>query len=139
MPNVVALERIEKLIYLIRGQKVMLDRDLAELYDVDTSQLKRAVRRNIERFPKDFMFKLTKQELKDWRGQFGTSNGDKSLPVRHHNVLFPLASDTETSFFKSTNSLEMIDTGDFRHDQIATSISRTSAVWMDSFIAAKYS
>ena len=63
----------QKRIYFIRGIKVMLDRDLAELYGVETSQLKRAVRRNIDRFPKDFMFELTKKELEDWRCQFGTS------------------------------------------------------------------
>ena len=57
---------------LIRGIKVMLDRDLAELYGVETSQQKRAVRRNIDRFPEDFMFELTKAELEDWRCQFGT-------------------------------------------------------------------
>jgi len=63
-------------IYLIRGTKVILDRDLAELYKVDTKQLKRAVRRNIDRFPDDFMFELSKDELANWRYQFGTSNGD---------------------------------------------------------------
>jgi hypothetical protein len=64
-------------IYLIRGKKVMLDRDLASLYNVDTKQLKRAVRRNIERFPDDFMFELSKEELENWRYQFGTSNIEK--------------------------------------------------------------
>ncbi len=59
-------------------RKVMMDRDLAELYGVDTAQLKRAVKRNIERFPPDFMLELTKQELEDWRCQFGTSNGTKT-------------------------------------------------------------
>ncbi|MBL7180362.1 MAG: ORF6N domain-containing protein [Desulfobacterales bacterium] len=53
--------------------KVMLDRDLAELYNVETGLLKRAVRRNIDRFPADLMFELTKTELEDWRCQFGTS------------------------------------------------------------------
>ncbi len=52
----VLIEKITGKIYLIRGQKVMLDRDLAELYQVETKQLKRAVRRNIDRFPADFMF-----------------------------------------------------------------------------------
>ena len=61
-------------IYLIRGKKVMLDRDLSELYNIDTKQLKRAVRRNINRFPEDFMFELSKEELEKWRYQFGTSN-----------------------------------------------------------------
>ena len=56
-------ERIISKIYLIRGQKVMLDIDLAELYAVETKQLKRAVRRNISRFPPDFMFELTSEEL----------------------------------------------------------------------------
>jgi phage regulator Rha-like protein len=64
-------------IYLIRGKKVMLDRDLADLYNVDTKQLKRAVRRNIERFPDDFMFELSKQELANWRYQIGTSNSER--------------------------------------------------------------
>jgi phage regulator Rha-like protein len=61
-------------IYLIRGKKVMLDRDLAELYNIETKQLKRAVRRNINRFPEDFMFEFSKEELEKWRYQFGTSN-----------------------------------------------------------------
>ena len=73
----VPIEKITARIYLIRGQKVILDRDLAELYEVETKQLKRAVRRNIDRFPADFMFELTKAELENWRCQFGTSNGEK--------------------------------------------------------------
>jgi hypothetical protein len=64
-------------IYLIRGMKVMLDRDLAALYGVETKYLKRQVKRNIIRFPEDFMFELTEQEFKDWRSQFVTSNDDK--------------------------------------------------------------
>jgi phage regulator Rha-like protein len=69
-------EVIMSKIFLIRGNKVMLDRDLAELYEVETKQLKRAVRRNSERFPDDFMFELTKEELADWRYQFGTSSSE---------------------------------------------------------------
>jgi hypothetical protein len=72
----VPIEKITDKIYLIRGQKVILDRDLAELYEVETKQLKRAVRRNIDRFPRDFMFELTKSELESWRYQFGTSKGE---------------------------------------------------------------
>ena len=64
-------------IYIIRNEKVMLDRDLAELYGVETKYLKRQVRRNSLRFPKDFMFELTDKELKIWRSQFVTSNEDK--------------------------------------------------------------
>ncbi len=61
----------------------MLDRDLAELYEVETSQLKRSVRRNVERFPKDFMFDLTKEEWSDLRCQFGTSSwgGVRYMPM----------------------------------------------------------
>lgn len=61
--QVVAIERIEQRIYLIRGQKVMLDSDLAPLYGVRTSRLNEAVKRNSDRFPKDFMFQLTDDEL----------------------------------------------------------------------------
>jgi len=64
-------------IYLIRNQKVMLDKDLADLYGVETKRLKEAVRRNIDRFPEDFMFELSKEEFSDWRTQFATSNSDK--------------------------------------------------------------
>ena len=60
-------------IYFIRGQKTMLDRDLAELYGVETRVLKQAVRRNIERFPEDFMFEMSKEELENWRSQIVTS------------------------------------------------------------------
>ena len=79
MPNSlikIPVERIEKAIYLIRGEKVMLDRDLAELYGVETKVLKQAVRRNIARFPDDFMFVLNDSEFRDWRSQFVTSNAD---------------------------------------------------------------
>ena len=71
-------EKIMNKIYLIRGRKVMLDRDLAELYAVETKQLKRTVRRNISRFPEDFMFELNKEELDNWRCQLGTTNQEKS-------------------------------------------------------------
>ena len=70
-------EVIMSKIYLIRGEKVMLDMDLAELYGVETKQLKRTVRRHIDRFPSDFMFELTSDELSIWRSQFGTSNREK--------------------------------------------------------------
>lgn len=70
----VPAERIERRILLIRGQKVMLDADLAELYEVETKALNRAVRRNIERFPGDFMFELTAGEFESLRCHFGTSN-----------------------------------------------------------------
>ncbi|HOY33145.1 MAG TPA: ORF6N domain-containing protein [Bacteroidales bacterium] len=63
-------------IYLVRGKKVMIDRDLAELYGVETKRLKEAVKRNIRRFPEDFMFEMTKDEFEIWRTQFATSKSD---------------------------------------------------------------
>ena len=68
-------ERIERAILLIRGQKVMLDRDLAALYGVETKTLNRAVRRHSRRFPPDFMFQLTAEEFTRLRYQIGTSKG----------------------------------------------------------------
>jgi hypothetical protein len=67
-------ERVEKRILSIRGQNVMLDGDLSELYEVETKTLNRAVRRNASRFPEDFMFQLTKEEYENLRLQFGTSS-----------------------------------------------------------------
>jgi hypothetical protein len=61
--DLISIEKIEKSIYFIRGEKVMLDRDLARLYDVSTAALNQAVRRNRERFPEDFMFQLTSAEV----------------------------------------------------------------------------
>lgn len=87
MKDLVPVERIVNKIYLIRDKKVMMDRDLAELYVVETAQLKRAVKRNIERFPEDFMFELTKRELEDWRCQFGTSSSVK-MGLRYRPMVF---------------------------------------------------
>jgi len=70
IPEEIVLNKI----YSIREQKVMLDKDLAELYGVETKYLKRQVKRNIERFPSDFMFKLSKDEFENLRSQIGTSN-----------------------------------------------------------------
>lgn len=72
MAKVVAIEKIDNKIFQIRGKKVMLDRDLAGLYEVETKQLTRQVRRNIERFPKDFMFRLTSEEYHFLRCQIDT-------------------------------------------------------------------
>ncbi len=65
---------VEKLIHVIRGQKVMLDRDLAALYNVPTGALNQAVRRNLDRFPEDFMFRLTKKEGQNLKSQSVTSS-----------------------------------------------------------------
>ena len=70
-------ETIISKIYMIRGKKVMIDRDLAELYDVETRVLNQAVRRNEKRFPEDFMFQMTKEEMDDWKSQIVISNSEK--------------------------------------------------------------
>jgi len=84
-------EVIMKKIYLLRGSKVMMDRDLADLYEIETKQLKRAVRRNISRFPKDFMFELSPEEFDNLRSQFGTSSwgGPRYVPMAftEHGVI----------------------------------------------------
>ena len=76
-------ERIIGKIYYIRGKKVMFDKDLAELYEVETKDLNRAVRRNIDRFPDDFMFQLSEKEFRILRFHFGTSTygGRRYLPL----------------------------------------------------------
>lgn len=74
-------KRIENKILLIRGKKVMLDRDLAELYGGETRVLNQEVRRNIKRFPDDFMFQLTKKEMNNWKSQIVTSNSIKKGKV----------------------------------------------------------
>ncbi len=80
-------ELISNKIYFIRNQKVMLDRDLALLYSIETRVLKQAVRRNISRFPEDFMFELTKEEFANWRSQFVTSNSEK-MGLRYFPMVF---------------------------------------------------
>jgi len=74
-------------IYLIRNKKVMLDRDLALLYGIETKALKQAVKRNSDRFPSDFMFEMSAQELADWRSQFVTSKKDLK-GLRHRPFCF---------------------------------------------------
>jgi hypothetical protein len=82
MKSVLPAERIERLIYLIRDQKVMLDMDLADLYGVETKRLNEQVKRNIERFPDDFMFQLTKAESVNLKSQIATSRwgGRRTIP-----------------------------------------------------------
>ena len=76
MKALIPIEIIERKIYLIRSQKVMLDSDLAELYGVKTFNLNKAVKRNIDRFPQDFMFHLTKEEADSLRFQIGMSKSE---------------------------------------------------------------
>ncbi len=86
--SLLPVERIEKSILQIRGQRVILDRDLAALYDVPTMVLNQAVRRNISRFPDDFMFQLTKEELENWKAQFVTSNSTARMSLRKLPLAF---------------------------------------------------
>lgn len=81
--SIIPTERIQQCIFILCGDKVMLDRDLAELYGVETKMLIRAMRRNEDRFPPDFMFQLSKEEFDILRRQFGTSSqwgGRRYLP-----------------------------------------------------------
>jgi len=80
--SLIPTERIEHSILLIRGQRVMLDRELAALYGVPTKVLNQTVRRNISRFPDDFMFQLTDEEFENWRSQFVTSNSAAKMGLR---------------------------------------------------------
>jgi hypothetical protein len=87
-PVLVPLERIEKAILLVRDQKVMLDRDLADLYGVPTKVLLQAVKRNYRRFPNDFMFQFSKRELEQWRSQIVTSNPSARMGLRRRPYAF---------------------------------------------------
>jgi len=88
---IISKNLIESKILIIRGEKVMIDSDLAKLYGVETKVLNQAVKRNIERFPNDFMFQLTKEELLDLKSQFVTSSwgGIRKMPYAftEHGVL----------------------------------------------------
>ncbi len=84
IPDKVVLNKI----YLIREQKVMLDRDLAKLYGVQTKALKQAVKRNTNRFPSDFMFEMNINEFKNWRSQIVTSNPNDKMGLRYMPYCF---------------------------------------------------
>ncbi len=91
MNNTLEPEKIINKIHVIRGKKVMLDKDLAELYEVQTKRLNEQVKRNIDRFPPDFMFELTKDEFDSLKSQFATSNrgGIRYMPYAftEHGIL----------------------------------------------------
>ena len=94
------LQLIQSKIYEIRGQKVMLDRDLAELYGVETRMLNQAVKRNIERFPEDFMFQMTDTEVEIWKSQIVISMGIMRAFVTIRHMI------AETSPLKRLSALE---------------------------------
>ena len=91
MNDLIPIENITSLVYLIRGQRVMLDRDIAELYGVETKRLKEQVKRNIERFPEDFMVELSTSEYENLRSHFATSSwgGTRYVPMAftEHGIL----------------------------------------------------
>ena len=104
------VEQIESLILTIRGKQVMLDRDLARLYGIETKVLNQAVKRNIERFPEDFMFQLTKDEFENWKSQFATSILDdedmsSQIATRSNEVLRSqiVTIENEDDFLRSQN------------------------------------
>ena len=81
-------EGIDRAILLVRGHKIILDRDLAELYGVETRVLVQAVKRNAARFPADFMFQLSEPELQNWRSQFVISNPAAKMALRRRPYAF---------------------------------------------------
>ena len=111
----IPIERITNKIFLVRGKKVMLDRDLAELYGVETREFNQAVRRNTGRFPADFMFQMTKEETEDWKSQIVISNrermGLRKLPLAftEHGVL--MLSSGIDGYFRG-GSLDTIENAD---------------------------
>ena len=107
------MEQIESLILTIRGKQVMLDRDLARLYGVETKRLNEQVRRNIERFPEDFMFQLTQEEAEFSRSQFVTLNENST------NLKSQFATSSESDFSRSQFATMNEDEGPSR-SQFAT-------------------
>jgi hypothetical protein len=85
--KIVPDETIIRKIYIFRGQRVMVDRDLAGLYGIETKVLNQAVKRNIERFPNDFMFQLNSDEFLNWKSQIVTSNSEK-MGIRRSPYVF---------------------------------------------------
>ena len=87
-PALLPVERIENQILLVRGQKVLLDTDLAALYGVETRVLNQAVKRNLERFPADFMFQLSAEEFENWRSQLVISKPGAKMGLRRAPFAF---------------------------------------------------
>ena len=86
--SIIYQDQIGQLIFRVRGQNVMLDSDLANLYGTQTKILLQSVKRNIERFPEDFMFQMNKEELEKWRSQIVTSNPSLKMGLRRMPYLF---------------------------------------------------
>lgn len=105
----VSVERIEQLIYVIRGQRIMLDADLAGVYGVSTKALNQAVKRNAERFPEDFMFRLTANELADLGSQISSSRSQSQVVTGS-----PKARDSRSQTVTSMNRSQFV-TGSQKH------------------------
>jgi hypothetical protein len=88
--NLIPEKRVLKIIMVVRGENVILDSDLAKLYDVETRRLSEQVRRNVEKFPDDFMFQLTKEEFENLKSQIATSSsgwgGRREAPICFHGT-----------------------------------------------------
>ena len=101
------LQIIQNKIYEIRGQKIMLDRDLAEMYGVETRALNQAVKRNAERFPEDFMFQLTTDEVRIWKSQIVMSNSVKMGMRRNPYVFTELGVAMLSSVLNSKTAIQV--------------------------------
>jgi hypothetical protein len=88
MEKITAIEEVQSQIYKVRGQQVMFDADLADIYGVSTKALNQAVKRNRGRFPTDFVFQLNKAEMRNWRSQFVTSKPSLKMGLRRPPYAF---------------------------------------------------
>jgi len=114
MNEIVPIEVIENKIFIIRGQKVMFDKDLAMLYDVETKRLNEAVKRNVERFPEKFMFQLTEDEWSNLKSQSATSSwgGKRKLPyvfTEHGTLMLSSVLNSERAIAVSIQIIEVFD------------------------------
>ena len=100
-------ETVVSKIYLIRGKKVMMDRDLAEMYGVETRILNQSVKRNKKRFHSDFMFQMTEQELEDWKSQNATSNKERMGLRKSPNVFTEQGVAMLSSVLNSDTAIEV--------------------------------
>ncbi|MEI8128223.1 MAG: ORF6N domain-containing protein [bacterium] len=114
MNELIPIEIIENKIFIIRGQKVMLDSDLAQLYEVETKNLNKAVKRNPGRFPEKFMFQLTKEEWDNLKFQIGTSSwgGKRKLPqvfTEHGTLMLSSVLNSKRAIAVSIQIIEVFD------------------------------
>lgn len=138
MNELIPIEIIENKIYLIRGQKVMLDSDLAKLYEVETKTLNRAVKRNINRFPEKFMFQLTSEEWTTLKYQIGTSKkgGKQKLPyvfTEHGTLMLSSVLNSKRAINVSIQIIEVFDklrAFALTHNQLTERISSLEQAFM---------